>query len=118
MKKAVVLYMATLLGLIIPTQAQAKPVQCYIGKDGSYQICDLRSIQYSNYLLIWPGGNRTAIIENTRPSGSWLDVRHAYANGTIYGGGTRYPVTHYEQGRWLCYHTQPGGGQIDFCITN
>lgn len=106
------------LSLSFATPVKADPVQCYIGKGGTYKVCDLQTVKPQHYLLVWPDGERTAIIETRTSSGSWIDVRHARANGDMYGGGTRYPATHYEQGKWLCYHRQPGKrGGIDFCIT-
>ncbi|NEQ27751.1 MAG: hypothetical protein F6K28_53890, partial [Microcoleus sp. SIO2G3] len=92
-----------------------------IGQTGSYQVCDVREVGASEYLLTWPDTDKTAIVETSTPSGSWIDVSHAHADGRVYGGGVRYPANHNEGegGDWLCYHRQPGGaGDIDFCIKN
>ncbi|MGK7872313.1 MAG: hypothetical protein AB4426_03035 [Xenococcaceae cyanobacterium] len=103
---------------LIPELVNAAPIQCYIGQSGAYRICDLQRKGTLRYLVVWPDRERTLIIVVSTPSGSYADVRHAYPNGTIYGGGTRYPRFHYEQGKWLCLHREPGGrGTIDFCIT-
>ncbi|ERN42531.1 hypothetical protein KR51_00008510 [Rubidibacter lacunae KORDI 51-2] len=117
--KKLLLGIATLgLGVAVPKPAIAAPIQCYIDNDGSYQVCDLQTQGPSQFMLTWPDGERTAIVENQTQSGSWVEVRHINVQGQSYGGGVRYPKTHFEQGEWLCYHELPGGqGSIDFCLT-
>ena len=95
----------------------AVPIQCYIGRNESYQICDIQIRGRSYYSILWPSGNRTAFDYVLTQSGEYIEVSHFYPDGEIYGKGTRYPRMHYEQGEWLCLHTLPGGrGEIDFCI--
>ena len=97
--------------------ANAVPIQCYIGRDGSYQICDMQRKGKSYYSILWPSGNRTVFDYVLTQSGEYIEVSHFYSDGKVYGRGTRYPRMHYEHGEWLCLHTQPGGrGKIDFCI--
>ncbi len=106
--------------ILIPKLVNAVPIQCYIGKGGTYRICDIQRKGDSRYLIVWPDGEMTSVVLIWTPSGEYANVRHAYSNGTIYGGGTLYPQIHYNpQGKWLCLHRLPGGrGGIDFCVTS
>jgi hypothetical protein len=117
--KQVFSYLTLNLGFIFTStsSATAEPVQCYLGNGGSYQVCDVQTVGPREYILTWPDGEKTAIVETTTNSGSWIEVRHVNSAGEVYGGGARYPVTHHEQGEWLCYHSQPSGSDIDFCVT-
>ena len=118
MKKLIAAILTSSLTLAIQKPAKAGPIQCYIGQGGAYQVCDLKKTEPSMYMLTWPDGEKTAIIETQTPSGSWIKVAHIKPDETVYAGGVRYPRIHYEKGEWLCYHLQPGGlGDIDFCIT-
>lgn len=102
---------------LIPELVYAAPIQCYIGKSGAYRICDMQRKGESQYLIVWPDGDKTAVIVVSTPSGSYANVGHAYSNGRIYAKSTRYPRFHYKRGKWLCLHQKPGGrGKIDFCI--
>lgn len=112
-------FFAASFGLLMPEVAQAVPIQCYIGDGGSYQVCDLRKTGGSSYVVEWPDGDSTVITNYSNPSGEWADIEHINPDGVPYGGGTRYPSIHTEQGEWICYHKLPGGrGKIDFCITS
>lgn len=109
--------LAASMGFLVSEVAQAVPVQCYIGNGGSYQVCDLQQARDS-WVVEWPDGDSTVITNYSNASGEWADIQHVNNRGGVYGGGTRYPSMHYEQGEWLCYHKLPGGrGAIDFCIT-
>jgi hypothetical protein len=106
-------------GVSIPEPAQAQPVQCYIHNGGSYHVCHLEKVDANAFVLVWQDGHKTAIVENRSQSGVWYDIAHANENGTVYGGGTRYSHTHYQDREWTCFHYQPGGrGKIDFCIAS
>lgn len=68
-QKKVFTYLGICSGFIltVATSTLAEPVQCYIGKGGTYQVCDLRTVEPQKYLLIWPDGDKTAIIETNVP---------------------------------------------------
>lgn len=118
MKKLIIAILASSLGLATQKPVKAVPVQCYVGQNEVFQVCDIKEIEPLMYLLTWSDGEKTAIVETQTPSGSWIKVAHIRTDDTVYAGGVRYPRTHYEEGEWLCYHMEPGGlGGIDFCIT-
>ena len=117
-KNSLFLFLTVSLTLI-PSVAQGTPVQCYIGQNGEYLVCDIQEIGDGEYLLIWPDGEATALIIHGSPSGSYAEIVHVDSGGTPYSHSTRYPHTHYQPGEeWMCLHRLPGGrGGIDFCLT-
>ncbi|NEO51914.1 MAG: hypothetical protein F6K54_01700 [Okeania sp. SIO3B5] len=116
--KQLILSIITTALSLFPQIVNASPIQCYIGKNKVYQICDMQKKGGSQFLITWPDTDKTLITLVSTQSGEYADILHARSNGDIYGRGTRYLKFHYEQGKWLCFHRKPGGqGGIDFCIT-